>query len=258
MIKTPDIIPNNLRSIRETRGRGTDETANALGMNRSYVSILENAKANMSGETALNIMNYFNCNFATLFEKEGKHLLEHSTETFNYQLTKIIITQKQLAEYRSGDIIEAVKMIEKEFKKYNIPGSVHDLEEVSCEEISGTEKLALSLKVTVVESKVDLVEFDLGLTYDINLELYKKLKDRGFKDNEYFSIKFIENALGITEPKTQEALGLSEKGYLDIINGEKRIPVKIMWRLVKFFKVPLEMIMNIPLYRENVLYTHLN
>lgn len=252
MIRTPDILPNNLKTIRETRGKGTDETAEAIGMNRSYVSVLENGKANMSGEVALKIMEYFNASFAQLFHFADPVTLEYTTDTISTQLTKIILTQKEYDQFKQGDIIKAVKIIENEYKENDVPGSVHDIIEVSSEEIS-KKKVVVQLKVLMKEPKVEKLEFDLNIVDTIDKDTYMALKQRGFGKNELFSIDFLKSLLNVTDKDISEALGVTLDGYYDLISAKKKMSVKVMWRMVKFFKVPLEVIMNIPLYREKTL-----
>lgn len=250
MIRTPDIIPNNLRNIREMKGKTMDETATALGINRSYMSILENAKANMSGETALKIIEYFDSSFAALFGQQGVMKLPYTTETLKTQPTKILLTKEEYQQFQAGDIIKAVKLVEDELKKFNIPGVLSDIEEISSEPVDGSNKVIVRIKATISEPTEVIGEFDMNLTSNMDLDLYRALKDKDFKNNEYFNVYFIENFLGIDKEQVQEAIGLTEKGYYEIFEAEKKISVKLMWRLVKFFKVPLEMIMNVDLYKK--------
>jgi len=250
MIRTPDIIPNNLRNIREMKGKTMDETATALGINRSYMSILENAKANMSGETALKIIEYFDSSFAALFGQQGVMKLPYTTETLKTQPTKILLTKEEYQQFQAGDIIKAVKLVEQEFKKLDLPIDLADIEEISSEPVDGSNKVIVSIKATISEPTEVIGEFDMNLTSNMDLDLYRALKDKDFKNNEYFNVYFIENFLGIDKEQVQEAIGLTEKGYYEIFEAEKKISVKLMWRLVKFFKVPLEMIMNVDLYKK--------
>lgn len=250
MIRTPDIIPNNLRNIREMKGKTMDETATALGINRSYMSILENAKANMSGETALKIIEYFDSSFAALFGQQGVMKLPYTTETLKTQPTKILLTKEEYQQFQAGDIIKAVKLVEQEFKKLDLPIDLADIEEISSEPVDGSNKVIVSIKATISEPTEEIGEFDMNLSSNMDLDLYRALKDKEFKNNEYFNVYFIENFLGIDKEQVQEAIGLTEKGYYEIFEAEKKISVKLMWRLVKFFKVPLEMIMNVDLYKK--------
>ena len=250
MIRTPDIIPNNLRNIREMKGKTMDETATALGINRSYMSILETAKANMSGETALKIIEYFDSSFAALFGQQGVIKLPYTTETLKTQPTKIVLTKEEYKQFQEGDIIKAVKLVEQEFKKLDLPIDLADIEEISSEPVDGSNKVIVSIKATISEPTEEIGEFDMNLTSNMDLDLYRALKDKEFKNNEYFNVYFIENFLGIDKEQVQEAIGLTEKGYYEIFEAEKKISVKLMWRLVKFFKVPLEMIMNVDLYKK--------
>lgn len=251
MIKTPDILPNNLREVREWKNKDTEETAIALGVNRSYISILENSRANMSSSLALSIMDYLDCTFAQLFDMNKVMSLEFSTEKYSERITKIIVNEKELTDFHNDNIIDVVKMLEKELSQYNLPGQIHKIEEISSEEIT-PEKILLTIRVIIVDTVTEVLDFDLNISEDMNVDLYKTLQKRGFEEEELFSVHFIEEYLGISREDTQRAIGLSEEGYYEVLSGEKRIPVKIMWRLVKYFKVPLEYIMNVELYRNKI------
>lgn len=315
MINTPDILPNNLRIIRQMRGKTTDETANALGLNRSYISVLENDKANMSGVAAISIMNYLNTNFFQLFEKEESIFLDYTEKELKNHRLKILTSIDNLPYFQENDIINVVEIIQKELDELNINGKVFEFEYMGHTKIEAANQVYILINVTTSEEITTKKEFDLRLSSNLNTDLFKALVAKGFerkaelivdkdnfkidndhivlnknyrivqKDNlseitnvinidsnkcditynnkneiksvkfnvileDLYNIDFIEKFLGLTPEEIQEVIGISENGYNEIFSGNQKISTKIMWRLVKYFKVPLEYIINLKLYTE--------
>ena len=249
LIRTPDVLPNNLKLVRELRNKSVEEIASAIDVNIAYIYMLENFKANMGSSVAISLMDYLDCSFSQLFDMGGYRTLEYTKEIFTDRIMKLIVTSKILKEFRSNNIISVVKMIEEELEQYDLPGYIYKIEEISTDEIK-PEKILLTLKVIIAEPITEFIDFDLDLSKNANNVLYRALIQRGFGEYELFSVNFIEDYLGVNRVETQKAIGLTKDGFSEILAGEKRIPVKIMWKLSKYFKVPLETIMNVPLYRK--------
>jgi len=100
---------------------------------------------------------------------------------------------------------------------------------------------------------------------DGNIKLYKDKDDNieiiTFmaleKDEEDMNnLKFIENYYekheNLDKTKIPELLGLSVPGYSNLLHGNQKISTKVMWRMVKLFRVPLELIINIKKYTEEI------
>lgn len=64
------------------------------------------------------------------------------------------------------------------------------------------------------------------------------------------NIKYIQDYLNLTDKDVQTALGIGENTYKNLLKGEQKLSTKLMWRLCMLFRVPLELIINIPLYME--------
>lgn len=75
-------------------------------------------------------------------------------------------------------------------------------------------------------------------------------------EEEINNIKFIEDYYekyeNFDNTKIPELLGLSASGYSNLVHGNQKISTKIMWRMVKLFRVPLETILNIKKYANKV------
>ena len=66
------------------------------------------------------------------------------------------------------------------------------------------------------------------------------------------NLRFIEDYLekheGFDTSKIPKLLGLSVPGYSNLVHGNQKISTKVMWRMVKLFRVPLEVILNTKRY----------
>lgn len=71
-------------------------------------------------------------------------------------------------------------------------------------------------------------------------------------NNLKFIEKYLEENENINIAKIPEYLGLSVPGYSNLVNGNQRISTKVMWRMVKLFKVPLELILNTKRYMDEM------
>lgn len=63
-------------------------------------------------------------------------------------------------------------------------------------------------------------------------------------------LKFIEKYKNLDPKKIHTALNLTYNGYTNLVNGNQKISTKVMWRMVKLFKVPLELMINIDKYND--------
>ena len=71
-------------------------------------------------------------------------------------------------------------------------------------------------------------------------------------NNLKFIEKYLEKNKNINIAKIPEYLGLSVPGYSNLVHGNQRISTKVMWRMVKLFEVPLELILNTKRYMEEM------
>lgn len=71
-----------------------------------------------------------------------------------------------------------------------------------------------------------------------------------FLFNSMTNIKYIQGYMDVSDKEVYSALGISKNYYHNLIKGNKKISTKLMWRMCMYFNVPLEQILNIPLYLE--------
>lgn len=321
LIITPDILPNNLRQIRLMREETTEKIAKALGLNHSYISIIENNKTNMSGISTIRLMNYLDINFYQLYGSEEPMKLPYTIEIPHTLNTTLTVEKELLASEGNEHKIEMLltdKLIhsnliskEQKIKTYKLIDTKQEQE---------LNKITAKFEITVIEKNIKETMFDMNFIGEIDNELFEILTKKGFikhekiniqkkdfsvdeskiylkkeytfayKENKkktystntieiddenirifydrsnniksieletatecLYNIKYIQEHLGLSQDFIADSLGISKTGYLNLIMGYQKLSTKLMWRLVKLFKVPLETIINIPLYTEKFL-----
>ncbi|MCQ4924822.1 helix-turn-helix transcriptional regulator [Tissierella carlieri] len=283
-IETPDVLPNNMKQIRTMRGKTTNDVAEALSLNHSYISVVENWKSSISSITAFKLMNYLNANFEQFFDMKKVMKLPYTIETLESISINLILDKSKIELTDAKNIIYIENEITKELKRKKIDGKVESFE-ISDKQPLEEDLFNVSLNVNLVTQKQIEREFNIDLLSEMNYDLFVKLNEIGFtrkkkvplnapvidlKDDiikikeqgkikaiEYEvsfesmnNIEFIQEYLKLRPEDVRVALGIAEKTYNNILVGTQKIPLKVMWRMVALFKVPLELIINVPLYME--------
>lgn len=319
-IPVPDILPNNMKKIRLMNKKNIADISNALCFKKSYISLMENSKANLSGKAAMLVMEYYNVSFYQLFDIEDKVVLPYTTNTYETINLEIEIGNQYIDLSNSRNIAIFDDAITQKLNFLEIDGLVSNFDILKTIELKGTETSIVFLSVTLLKKTTVDKEFDINFFKEMNLELFNTLAQKGFaeiedvrlKENDFIvsgdivtlnkqynivkdihskdyvttnclsinandfkiiksynneikeieirvvtesfsNIKFIENFLNIKSSDTKTALDFNTSQYNALLKGEQKLSTKTMWRLVKFFKVPLELIVNIPKYRSVLL-----
>lgn len=311
-IPVPDILPNNLKHIKNMRNKTSDNIAEATGLKNSYISILEHNKTNMSGISAISLMNYLDVNFYQLFGFEEPQVLPYTTEKLKVIKLETLIDANILKneednlylidEIISSELKKTYKFTQEEgIKEYKISNKIPT---------DNKDKFLVEFEITLIVKDTEMKEFNMNFLEEIDANLFKLLSTKGFNEikkiripntdfevindtihfnknyiyysKEYdldntkidnpniniiydnngaisyiemnvpidnlYNIEFAQKYLDIDMQDMLNMLDISRYGYLAIIKGQQKLPLKFMWRLVKLFKVPLEVLVNIPLY----------
>lgn len=62
------------------------------------------------------------------------------------------------------------------------------------------------------------------------------------------NIKYIQEYLNLSDIEIQKSLDIGENSFKRLLNGKQRLSTKMMWKMCKLFRLPLELIINIPAY----------
>ena len=260
LIETPDILPNNMKQIRLMRGKTTTDIAETLSLNHSYISVVENWKSNISSTTAFKLMNYLNVNFEQFFNMKQTMLLPYTINTHDSITLSMKLNKKYLATDKPNNLIYIEEIMGKELKKKRIEGIIESFKIIDTETIDENNK-NVKFDISLLKQKETKKEFDINLLSDMNYELFVKLNKIGFsrkkmeKDSNIeetyeamSNVSIIQEYLKLDPVDIQEALGITEKTYTNIVSETQKLSLKVMWRMVMLFKVPLELIINVPLY----------
>lgn len=281
LIETPDILPNNMKILRIMRGKTITDIAKALSLYPSYISVVENCKSSISSITAFKLMNYLNVNFEQFFDMKQTMRLPFTVECYENVLVSLNINKCYIEITQPQNMIYIEEALNIELKNKGIEGKIDAFEVKDKKQIDEI-LLDVTFDVRLLKQQQIEKEFNINLLSDINYELFLKLNEMGFtrkkvipiddikedlinliekaklKTKEFEvsyeamnNIEIIQEHLDLSSQEVQTALGITEKTYEKIINGSQKLPLKVLWRMVALFKVPLELIINIPLYMEN-------
>lgn len=324
VIEVPDILPNNLKKLRIMTNKTTNEIADAISLKNSYITTIENQKANMSGITAISIMVYLDVSFYQLFDIMKTIKLPYTTNDYENTVVRIIVDNKYLKnidekkdeKVNTNNMLYIHEEISKRLKLLNKEEGIKrfDLIETSPVDKNEDNLVVAAFDVVLLRKSIKEIEFDINFSAEMNYDLFEELTQKDFEEkkeitlnkgdfeiiedkilitnydnilkrgkfkniNETYDIKddvklcydenknlesikinigyevknhfkYIEKRLGMTPLDVQNALGVTQKSYYQIINGSSMLSTKMMWRLTKLFKVPLEVMFNVPYYLE--------
>jgi transcriptional regulator with XRE-family HTH domain len=206
-ILVPDVLPNNLRVIREMRRLELKKVANDLGIDRNFLSAVEVENKNFSGKTTIKVLKYFDISFYKLYDVKEKRVCAVTDSLTDYDdsvfKTTLDFKYEDLldsdSEFKNDieieneiksmvtDGIEALRennliisRLNKVAKDNKITGKYYsfDVVGISFEE----RKVYLELEVTFEEKRTELRDFDINFINNENYELADMLTKRGFQD----------------------------------------------------------------------------
>lgn len=88
-IYVPDVLPNNLRAIREFWGYTVKDVAEGIKVDRNFLSAVEQENKNFSGKTTIRAFKYYNINFYKAYDVMEKRFL-NATDKFPHLISKSI------------------------------------------------------------------------------------------------------------------------------------------------------------------------
>lgn len=186
-IPVPDVLPNNLRIIRDMRGLSVKDVANDLKVDRNFLSAVEMETKNFSGKTTIRFMKYYGISFYKMYDVAEvrecpvtKSILRELKYTLEFDLDKPEdeINDDYL-DLRFGEETLKDKIIEVANRE-GINGDVEHFIIDSREVING--KLFINVETDFLESIAEHVIFDINFMANENHELADMLRFRGFTD----------------------------------------------------------------------------
>jgi transcriptional regulator with XRE-family HTH domain len=256
-ILVPDILPNNLRIIRDMRGLSLKEVADALKIDRNFLSAVEVENKNFSGKTTIralkfyeisfykmydvkekrvtNVTDYFDNIFRTTLSFDPKDLLNGdfklSDEEYMKNIINVALTE-ELEQLKENNLI--INSINKIAKKSKVKGTYEKFDLIGSSYKDN--KLYLDLEVTFKEKRTEELEFDINFVINENLQLADMLRYRGFpevirvieKDIDGEVIRIEGNVVHLDKPyklpKGDNIKKFAEKDTIDL--SDKNLKIK--------------------------------
>ena len=208
-ILAPDVLPNNLRIIRDIRGLSLKEASDALQIDRNFLSAVEVGNKNFSGKTTIRALKFYDISFYKMYdvkEKRTTNVTDYFENIFRTTLTfdpkdLLNVKLKLLDEEYMQNIINItltdeveklmqnhliISSINKVAKENNVKGTYE------CFNLIGSsyknKKIYLDLEVTFKEKRTEQREFDINFVINENLKVVDMLTYRGFPE----TIRYIE------------------------------------------------------------------
>lgn len=211
-ILVPDILPNNLRNIRSMREMQLKDVADALAIDRNFLSAVEVGNKNFSGKTTIRALKYYNISFYKMYDVKESLILDttdlydntfRTTLSFDpqellninvkdYEKEHIeniinVTISKDLNDLRENNLI--INEINKVAKKNKVKGLYDSFEIVGVS--YADEKLYLDLEVIYKEKRTEKITHDIHFVENENIKLADMLRYKGFLED----IKSIEKQI---------------------------------------------------------------
>lgn len=105
----------------------------------------------------------------------------------------------------------------------------------------------------VLNNDIKIIKNDKNEIETVNLTVLEETMN-----NLKFIEKYLKENEGLNVSDVPKLLGLSFPGYSNLVNGNQKVSAKVMWRMIKLFRVPLELILNTrrymdEMYQDNIL-----
>jgi transcriptional regulator with XRE-family HTH domain len=256
-ILVPDMLPNNLRSIREMRQLEIKDVAEKLEIDRNFLSGVEAETKNFSGKTTIKALKFYGVNFYKMYDVKEKRILDvtdyfenvfrttlpfdpmdifkGSLKLKDQQAIQDTITAALTEDYEqlknNNLIINCIKQVA---KKNNVKGVYSDLNLIGSSYKDN--KLFLDLEVTFKEKRTEKHEFDINFVKNENHHLADLLRYRGFpevirtieKDIDGEVIRIDGNAIQLDKPyKLVKGNDIKKYTESDRINlSDKNLKIK--------------------------------
>lgn len=252
-VLVPDVLPNNLRAIRELKGLSLKDLAEELLIDRNFLGTVEMWEKNFSGKTAIRTLKVLGVSFYQLYNIAGKRkLLVTKPDREDPVEVEFDINLSREEDIKTADILT----------REGFKDTVVTWEEEIDGKIVKISKdrvyLDKSYKIPVGD---DMSDFEMVDFFSIEDKRKKFIYDKD-DDINPVSVRFkairpalnnlekIRKLLNISVEQISFSLDLAPNAYLQLEKGNQKASLKVMWKLVRFLKLPLELIINIDEYYE--------
>lgn len=253
-ILVPDLLPNNLKVIREMRGYSVKSLAEGLMIDRNFLSAVETETKNFSGKTNVRALKLLNINFYQMYDVKEKRVLPVTdsyitTYTDKFVLDRVFLGKPSISD--NGTINEAAMVVAIENYRIlrNFPGKFTEYNIL--DKYMENDKLSVIAEVSFVNQEVRMTEFDINFVANENHKLAEILLYRGYPetltireeliDGEYAKIvgNKIVFANSFKIPRDDSLANFSIINEFDIddpyitVKQEKGVPFSVKFKCVR-------------------------
>ncbi len=198
-VLVPDVLPNNIRVIRELRGNTVKDLANEINVDRNFFSAVEQESKNFSGKTTITTMKAFGINFYRMYDVNDIRECK-VTDDFPTIITKSLSFEQESffkafnRNKRSKDIFyididtKLLKdniLFNKEIKKISeenpLLGEYFDFELIDKKKKG--KLITLKVNIILTKNETRKMKFDINFTRNENIKLTDTLLEYGFPES---------------------------------------------------------------------------
>ncbi len=205
-ISIPDVIPNNLKDIREAYRINNEEMANLLKVEKNFLSQVENGFQNFSGKTTIKILKLYKISFYQLYNvvKEieadiSEYIDKDMIVEVGIPVDDLISSMTNLVSVGIDNLItqsKKTKILQQEiFKKLNGEEIIEDIIVHAAQLDSSEKMLMLKVKVNYKEKIVRPIKYKMDLTANLNKDLLKELAQCPYKESISWIERDVDNNL---------------------------------------------------------------
>lgn len=262
------ILPNNIERIMKRFKYNDSSLAEIMRLEKSYINLVKQQKANLSGSGTILLMKKLNISFNLIYNinKEVPIQKESIEEFFSiFEINDDINNdeiKKEIALY-----IEKLKDVKSEeilYLKYfsKLENGIIDLSDENTRYVN--EKLKKQYKelaeknnfnkensyivvgYTIKKYTNKLLEINFSKNMDTETTMY--LFKKKFSKKSLYKFKEYREYKGYDKQYMADLIGLSVGTYNLLENAEQQISTRVMWRIENNLGIPVESIINIDAY----------
>lgn len=189
-VYAPDVLPNNLRHIREMRGLSISRVHKGLNIDRNFLAAVEMENKNFSGKTTIKVLKYYDINFYKMYDVGEKRVLpttDYFLKPWEVELYIDAVKMDERKDIRSVILERLNDLAAKEGKM----GKIEDYKVLYKDTKDG--QVHLKLDVEYYEKETRDIEYDINFMENENRKLADMLEFTGFADTIYTMEVNIDN-----------------------------------------------------------------
>lgn len=208
----PDVIPNNIRAIRDNRGISVKKAADDLKIDRNFLCGVEMENKNFSGKTTVRVLKYYGISFYQMYDVQEVKVFpvttligeEHINMKFCVDLSEI-----ENVDINSPKNINSIveKMILKHIIDLNASNALLSYQILNNKVVKNNLHVETTFKY--LSYKPNNQKFDINFCRDENVKLADMLFSKGYQD----CITYVDRDLDTFDIKIENDKVIFDREY---------------------------------------------